>query len=153
MSTDERLVRLENAFASLEELAARQFASLEELAARQDARTAEQDAHRADLEKHFKMLTTLALSADERLDHANERIDTTNERTNMLDSSISALTQIVAEVAVNQKHTDEQMRQIVLALAADRQLTDEQIKRTHEQLDRLAALVERYIGGGRVGNS
>jgi ABC-type transporter Mla subunit MlaD len=101
MSTDERVLRLENA-----------FATLEELAAKQDSRT-------SDLEKHFKMLTELAVRADERMDNLEAT-------TSALGANVSALTQIVAEIAANQKRTDE-------------------------SLNRLASLVERHITEGHNG--
>ena len=77
MTTEERLLRLENAFATLVEL---------------------------------------ARNTDERLDDNNSRVTT-------IEANLSALSDIVAEVAKNQKRTDE-------------------------QLNNLAILVERYIGRG-----
>jgi hypothetical protein len=77
MSTEERLLRLENAFATLVELAR----------------------------------------------NIDEQLDDNDSRVNTIEANLSAITDIVAEVAKNQRRTDE-------------------------QLNNLAFLVERYISGG-----
>lgn len=77
MTTEERLLRLENAFATLVELAR----------------------------------------------NIDERLDDNDSRVNTIEANLSALSDIVAEVAKNQRRTDE-------------------------QLNNLAILVERYISGG-----
>jgi uncharacterized coiled-coil protein SlyX len=71
------------------------------------------------LENAFTTLVELARNIDERLDDNDSRVNT-------LESNLSALSDIVAEVAKNQRRTDE-------------------------QLNNLAVLVERYIreGGSR----
>jgi hypothetical protein len=77
MTTEERLLRLENAFTTLVELAR----------------------------------------------NIDERLDDNDSRENTLEANLSALSDIVAEVAKNQRRTDE-------------------------QLNNLAILVGRYISGG-----
>jgi prefoldin subunit 5 len=57
MTTEERVLRLENAFATLSELAVNTQGNASKLSART-----------ADLEKHFNMLSQLAVRADERMD-------------------------------------------------------------------------------------
>jgi ABC-type transporter Mla subunit MlaD len=71
------------------------------------------------LENAFTTLVELARNFDERLDDHDSLINT-------LGANISALSDIVAEVAKNQRRTDE-------------------------QLNNLAALVERYIREGGKG--
>ena len=82
------------------------------------------------LENAFTTLVELARNIDERLDDYNSRTDT-------LEANLSALSDIVAEVAKNQRRTDEQLN----ILTANQ-------RRTDEQLNNLAGLVERYIQGG-----
>ncbi len=77
MTTDERVLRLENAFSTLIELARVQ----------------------------------------------SERLDESNERLTALENNLTALSQIVVELAQGQRRTDD-------------------------RLDRLTALVERHVGGG-----
>ena len=69
------------------------------------------------LENAFTTLVELARNSDERMDRTHSRMDA-------LESNLSALTDIVGEVARNQRRTDE-------------------------QLNNLAILVERYISGGQ----
>jgi uncharacterized coiled-coil protein SlyX len=73
------------------------------------------------LENAFTTLVELARNIDERLDDQDSRINT-------VETKLSALSDIVAEVAKNQKRTDE-------------------------QLNNLAALVERYIRENRKDQS
>lgn len=68
------------------------------------------------LENAFTTLVELARNIDERLDNNDSRVTT-------IEANLSALSYIVAEVAKNQRRTDE-------------------------QLNNLAFLVERYISGG-----
>jgi archaellum component FlaC len=91
MTTEERLLRLENAFATLVELAG----------------------------------------------NIDERLDDNNSRSDAIEANLSALSDIVAEVAKNQRRTDEQLNNLTINQ-----------KRTDEQLNNLAILVERYISGG-----
>jgi uncharacterized coiled-coil protein SlyX len=79
------------------------------------------------LENAFTTLVELARNIDERLDGHDSRMNT-------FEANLSALSDIVAEVAKNQRRTDEQLN----SLAANQ-------RRTDEQLNSLAALVERYI--------
>jgi len=67
------------------------------------------------LENAFTTLVELARNIDERLDGNDSHVNT-------LEANLSALSDIVAEVAKNQRRTDE-------------------------QLNKLALLVERYISG------
>jgi uncharacterized coiled-coil protein SlyX len=73
------------------------------------------------LENAFTTLVELARNIDERLDDQDSRINT-------VETNLSALSDIVAEVAKNQKRTDE-------------------------QLNNLAALIERYIRENSKGQS
>jgi len=68
------------------------------------------------LENAFTTLVELARNIDERLDDNNSRVST-------IEANLSALSDIVAEVAKNQRRTDE-------------------------QLNNLAGLVARYIREG-----
>ncbi len=68
------------------------------------------------LENAFTTLVELARNMDERMDRSGSRMD-------MFAANLSALSEIVGEVARNQKRTDE-------------------------QLNNLASLVERYIREG-----
>jgi len=108
MSTEERLLRLENAFATLVELPR----------------------------------------------NIDERLDPTGSRVNTLESNLSALSDIVAEVARNQKRTyeqlnrtDELLKNLVAEGDRNQKRIEERLKRTDEQLAGLAALVEKNIRG------
>jgi len=103
MTVEERVLRLENA-----------FATLEELAARSDGRT-------SDLEKHFKMLTQLIVSASERADTHEAWINRLGEAQANASAQIAAL-------------ADAQIR------------TEEALTTLTARVDRIAALVEKNLG-------
>lgn len=88
MSTEERILRLENA-----------FTTLEELAAKSDVRT-------SDLEKHFQMLTQLAVSASERADTHESWINSLGTRMEELAESHKGLAEAQGELAEAQKQTE-----------------------------------------------
>ena len=109
------------------------------------------------LENAFTTLVELARNMDERLDDHHSRLST-------LETNLSALSDIVAEVAKSQRRTDEQLKIVAASqrqteeqlkiVAASQRQTEEQLKivsanqrRTDEQLNSLAATVERYIRG------
>ena len=131
MTTEERLLRLENAFATLAQLAAvaesrankvdGQIDALTELAARQDTRT-------ADLERYFQMLTQLAVRADERMD---------------------AHDQGIAELRAAQLKLTEAQEQLTEA----QERTEAVVAETNERLNSLINVVERFISEGRNGKS
>jgi uncharacterized coiled-coil DUF342 family protein len=119
MSVEERVLRIENAFATLSELVERSESrtdTLIQLAARSDSRT-------STLEQSLQTLVELARVQSERLDESNERLTA-------LENNLTALSQIVVELAQGQRRAEERQG------FAD------------ARLDRLAALVEKNLGGG-----
>jgi ABC-type transporter Mla subunit MlaD len=116
MSTEERVLRLENA-----------FATLEELATKSDERT-------SDLEKHFKMLPQLAVSA-------SERPDTHESWINSLGTRMEELAESHKELAEAQRQSEAHLS--VLAQIV-RDLGHAQA-RTEKALERLTERFEQYI--------
>lgn len=109
MTPEERFLRMENALATLSELAARAdarnfnmenaIATLSELTARSEARISQSEARVSDLEGYFKTLTELAISA-------SERMDTQQDWINMLGTTQANLEVKMAELAEAQARTE-----------------------------------------------
>lgn len=106
MNTDDRVLRLEKA-----------FASLEALAARSDERT-------SDLEEHFRMLTQLTVSASERADTHESWINSLGTRMEELAESQKGLTEAqkqtearLSELAEAQKQTEAHLSVLASVMA------------------------------------
>ena len=112
MTTEERLLKLENAVATLSDKAVKA------------------DARSGDMDKHFKMLTELAVSVSERMDTQMEWINTLGTAQANLEVKMAAL-------ADAQIHTEEALTSLTVRVD---QLT--------ERVDKLADTVERHIEGG-----
>ena len=116
--TDEerRLLRLENAYATLAELAANQDErafSLKQLIAKQDERT-------AGLEESFKMLVELARNASERADQHETWINELGAAQANSEAKIAALTdaqirtsEALVRLAESQAHTDRKLEALI----------------------------------------
>lgn len=87
MTVEERVIKLENA-----------FSTLAQLAARSDSRTSEN-------EQSLRTLVELARVQSERLDESNERLAA-------IESNLVALSQIVVELGQAQRRADERMAQM-----------------------------------------
>jgi uncharacterized phage infection (PIP) family protein YhgE len=124
MSVEDRVLRLENAFATLSELAARAES-------------------RADTSLQItNTLVQLAVSA-------SERADTHEAWINELGEAQAKLTKAQAELAEAQaKLTEEQAK-----LAEAQSRTEATLAETNERLNNLINVVERFISGRRSGES
>ncbi len=125
MTTEERLLKLENAVATLSDLAAKA------------------DARSGDMDKHFRMLTELTVSASERMDTQMDWINTLGAGQAELEVKVAALTdaqirteEALASLAQAQKRTEEALTSLTGRVD---QLTT--------RVDKLADTVERYIEG------
>jgi methyl-accepting chemotaxis protein len=116
MSTEERILRLENA-----------FTGLEELAAKSDERT-------SDLQKHFEMLTQLAVNASERADTHESWINSMGTRMEELAESHKELAEAQRQTEAHLSVLAEIMRDLGHAQA-----------RTEKALERLTERFEQYI--------
>lgn len=119
MSTEERVLRLENA-----------FTTLEELAAKSNERT-------SDLEKHFKMLTQLAVSA-------NERADTHESWINSLGTQMDELAESQKGLTGAQKELVEAQRQSAAHLSVLAEIVRDLGRAQTRTEDALASLTERF---------
>ena len=77
MTTEERLLKLENA-----------VVTLSELAAKSDART-------SDLDRYFRMLTELTVHADDRMDEFDKRLSALAEAQERTESNLNILVNTV----------------------------------------------------------
>lgn len=117
MSTDERLLRLENAFASLAELTANAqelainaqelAARSQELAARAQEKDARQDARLYDLAESNRLLVEMIRRHDERIDDLRGAQREAHEE----------LSHKIAALADAQIRAEDEMRQLRAALA------------------------------------
>ena len=109
MTPEERFSRMENALATLSELAARSdartsdmenaLATLSDLTAKTEARTSNLETRTSDLENYFRTFTQLIISA-------SERMDTQQDWINMLGSAQANLEVKMAELAEAQARTE-----------------------------------------------
>lgn len=116
MSADERILRLENAMATLAELSANQeqraerleegFRLLAQVVAEQQQVVANQQRRTARLEESFVMLTELAGRHEERLDAHDERQDE-------LRAAQAESERKIAELAEAQAHSDRRMDALI----------------------------------------
>lgn len=133
MSPEERILRLENA-----------FATLEELAAKSEIRT-------SDLEEHFKMLTQLAVSASERADTHESWINSLGTRMQELaelqrqtDARIAALVEAQRETEARLSELAEAQKQTSAHLSVLASIMQE-VGRAQARTERaLASLTERF---------
>jgi uncharacterized phage infection (PIP) family protein YhgE len=139
MSTEERLLKLENAVLTLSELAVKvdarddelekNFRMLTELVVKANERMDKADERADNLENHFRVLTDLAVSANERMDTHTEWINTLGAaQANLIEGQAN----LDAKVAAL---TDAQIR------------TEEALAALTLRVDKLADTVERHIEG------
>jgi hypothetical protein len=131
MTTEERLLKLENAFSTLAQLAANQderTSALTQLAARQDTRT-------ADTERSIRLLLELAQVQSSRIDDKDEQGRQFEAHLNVLGQRMTELSKVQTELA--QAHVE----------------TERALSALTTRVDHLSETVERYISEGRNGKS
>jgi predicted nucleic acid-binding Zn-ribbon protein len=134
MTTEERLLRLENAFATLSELAAKS-----------------NERHNSTDDRLDKLLT-LALSADERMSQQQAWINELGTGQVRLTRTQAELTVAQAEITVAQAEITAAQGQLTAAqaeLAAAQARTEAAMAETNERLNNLINVVERFISERR----
>jgi DNA repair exonuclease SbcCD ATPase subunit len=136
MTTEERVLRLENAFATLSELVAQSHESAAQSRARTDALTdllTRTETRTADLENSFQLLTELARNASERADTH--------------DAWINQLGAGQAELRAAQAESEHK----IAALVDSQLLTEETVRALAGRVDSLTSVVERMVSERREG--
>jgi chromosome segregation ATPase len=131
MSVEDRVLRLENAFATMSELAAglqSRTDTLAELAAKSESRT-------DNLAQMMNSLVQLAVSA-------SERADTHESWINALGSQAEELAAAQVELTKAQARTESSLAE-----------TNERLAETNERLNSLINVVERFISERHGGES
>ena len=126
MTTEERILKLENAFSTLAQLAAGQderTSSLAQLAAQSNERTSKLEQNGQKLEQSIQLLLEIAQTQ-------SSRIDDHDEHKRQTDAHMDVLGQRMTELVTAQVQTEK----MLVALG--------------ERVDRLAETVERHITGG-----
>jgi DNA repair exonuclease SbcCD ATPase subunit len=143
MATEERLIRLENAFATLAELASNQHERANTLEQSLAELASEHHERIFTLEQSFQMLVQLAQSADERMDQHLAWINQLGEAQANTESKLAALTDA-------QIRTDEALSRLADSQArlADSQarLAESQVH-TDQRLDALIDIVREWRNG------
>ncbi len=146
MTTEERVLKLENAFSTLAQLAAEsneRTSTLAQLAVQSNERTSKLEQNGQALEQSIQLLLELAARQDTRTsdtEHSirlllelaqtqSSRIDDHDERQRQVAAHLDVLGERMTELAVAQANTEQVMSQ----LAA--------------RVDHLSETVERYISG------
>jgi uncharacterized phage infection (PIP) family protein YhgE len=136
MSVEDRVLRLENAFATLSELAARSESRTDNLA------------------QLTETLVQLAVSASERADTHESWINTLGARTEEHESWINSLNARAEEFAAAQVELTKAQAELSKSqdeLSKAQARTEAVVAETNERLNHLTEVVERYISERRNG--
>lgn len=132
MTTEERLLKLDNAVLTLSELSVKADARIDRL----EKNFSLLEKNFSVLEKNFRILTELAVSA-------NERMDTHTEWINKLGTAQANLEVKVGALTDAQIRTEESLR----SLGEAQKRTEESLAALTKRVDKLADTVERHIEG------
>ena len=175
MTTEERVLKLENAFSTLAQLAASQdertsaltqlaarqderTSALAQIAARQDARTsalaqiaARQDARTADTEQSIRLLLEIAQTQSSRIDDGDERQRQTDAHLDVLGLRMTEVATAQAELATAQAELATAQAELATAQARTERTVEQlgqALTKLTARVDHLSETVERYITGG-----